>query len=382
MNLRVEIIGAGVAGLSIGAMLARQGWCVRIHERADRIREIGAGISLRNNCISVLEHYSIFDELRPHGTLLRTEYSVGPDGEVMQVRDLSGSFRTLVLPRQALVEVLARIAADSGAEIKTHSEIALANPAGWIETRGGQRFEADLVIAADGVGSRIRDKVMTSAVRLQRPTVVDRWLIKNRDYCDEIDMYEYWSAQRRVGIMPAGSDRAFIFLVAPLSDAEAARYPVDVDAWSSTFPRLKRLFQELATTEGSQYSYQVVRCPAWSVGRVALLGDCAHGMPATLGQGAGLTTLNAHALAVMLSRQGKIEAALAAWEELIRYITDATQRWSIRYDQFTNHWPMMLRPLVFGAFNHVKFLNRQMRIADQGLSLFDRRLMAENSRNR
>jgi 2-polyprenyl-6-methoxyphenol hydroxylase-like FAD-dependent oxidoreductase len=369
----VEVVGAGIAGLTIGTMLARLGWSVRIHERADRIREIGAGISLRNNCIGVLEGLGVFDALRAHGTTLRTEYSVNATGDVLQTRHLEGNSRTHVMPRQILVDVLARAAVSAGAEIRSASRIDTADPSGWVVTESGERFDAELIVAADGVGSRVRDQVLPSARRDRLVTVVDRWLLENRNHCHSLDMYEYWSGRRRVGIMPAGEGRTFIFLVASGADIRAARFPVDSAAWRGSFPTLGRLFEELATTPGSQFPYQLVRTPAWSNGRVALLGDSAHGMPATLGQGAGLTTLNAHALAVMLSRHD-VEDALREWERSIRDITEATQRWSMRYDQFTNHWPATLRPIILGAFGRFGFLNRRMRIADQGLTLFDRRL--------
>src|ERR1700760_3050659 len=52
---RAEVVGAGIAGLAAGAALARRGWSVRIHERGDELRELGAGISLRENGLQALE---------------------------------------------------------------------------------------------------------------------------------------------------------------------------------------------------------------------------------------------------------------------------------------------------------------------------------------
>ena len=95
-----EIAGAGIGGLGLGIMLARHGWSVRVHERSPAIREIGSGISLRNNCIEVLEHYGIFPRLEPHGTMLRLERHFDWRGRFVQQRSFTGHHRTLVLPRQ------------------------------------------------------------------------------------------------------------------------------------------------------------------------------------------------------------------------------------------------------------------------------------------
>lgn len=45
----------GFAGLAAACALARRGWRVRVHERADGLRTPGAGINIYANGIRVLE---------------------------------------------------------------------------------------------------------------------------------------------------------------------------------------------------------------------------------------------------------------------------------------------------------------------------------------
>jgi len=52
---RAEIVGAGIAGLATAILLARRGWHVCGHDRSSDIREIGAGIFLKNKAIGVRE---------------------------------------------------------------------------------------------------------------------------------------------------------------------------------------------------------------------------------------------------------------------------------------------------------------------------------------
>src|SRR5207237_8488450 len=52
---RVEIVGAGFAGLTAACALAQRGWRVRVHERAERLRTTGAGIYIYENGLRVLE---------------------------------------------------------------------------------------------------------------------------------------------------------------------------------------------------------------------------------------------------------------------------------------------------------------------------------------
>jgi 2-polyprenyl-6-methoxyphenol hydroxylase-like FAD-dependent oxidoreductase len=62
MKGRAEIVGGGFAGLTSACALARRGWRVRVHERADRLRTAGAGINLYQNGLRVLEAVGAAEE--------------------------------------------------------------------------------------------------------------------------------------------------------------------------------------------------------------------------------------------------------------------------------------------------------------------------------
>ena len=323
MARHAEIAGGGIGGLGLGIMLARRGWSVRIHERSPAIREIGSGISLRNNCIEVLERYGVFEKLEPHGTMLKLEKHFDWRGRFMQQRSMAGHHRTLVLPRETLVDVLAGAAREAGVEIVTSSLIVGADPSGALISEDGRRRQADLAIGADGVRSRVRGSLPIGARCDEYPTRVNRYLLPNRAFVEEDTMFEIWSGDRRVGIMPSGPGRTYIYAVMPARDEAACAMPLDVKNWSAAFPRLTEVFEAIGTVAGSQATYSLVTAPRWSFGRVALVGDAAHGMPPTLGQGAGLAMMNCHALAELVTADADIERALKRWEDTGRFLSDA-----------------------------------------------------------
>jgi len=366
-----EIAGGGIAGLGLGMMLARRGWTVRVHERSPGIREIGSGISLRNNCVEVFEHYGVFPRLAPHGTMLKGEKHFDRRGRFLQLRSMAGHHRTFVMPRQTLVDVMAAVARESGAEIVTDSLIEAAEPAGALVDENGRRYPADLAVAADGVRSRTRASLPIGARFEEYPTMVNRWLLEGQAFSEDYTQFEIWSGDRRVGVMPCGTG-SYIYTVMPATDEGACRMPLDVENWTAAFPKLRALFTALNAAEGSQVIYPLVTAPRWSTGRVALVGDAAHGMPPTLGQGVGLSMINCHALAEVVTQSENIAQALETWESNVRFLSDATRRWAIRYDRFTRHWPHALRifrPQVIRAVGRIKMLNERMRIADRGLAL-------------
>jgi 2-polyprenyl-6-methoxyphenol hydroxylase-like FAD-dependent oxidoreductase len=269
------------------------------------------------------------------------------------------------------MEILRLEAQRAGVEIITSSRAVMADPAGWLLLDDGRRLAADLVIAADGAQSKLREQLAVGGSYRTLPTLANRFLIPSRDMTPEPVTTEHWSGRYRIGIMACGSDLSFVFQVCPEWDKTAGALPIDVACWSKAFPRLRREIEVLAQTAAIQHNFSIVQCPRWQTGRVAIIGDAAHGLPPTLGQGAGLTLMNAYALAVALDRHRSVDEALPAWESAVRFISDRTQAWAMRYDFFTRQWPESLwfvRPAIIRAFQ-LPALNRRMRIADQGLKL-------------
>ncbi len=367
-----EIAGGGIGGLAMATLLARDGWRVRVHERGEQIREIGAGIYIKNNSIEVLDRLGVFERMRPHGTELGHAEIRFPDGSLRQRRELAGASRVHVFPRQVLIEALRDAALQAGVTVVTGATVLRGAADGTLSLADGATHRADLVVAADGVNSAVRNALPIRSHFRVLPTIIDRFLVDSREFTAEPKTVEHWSGNRRIGVTPSGPGQTYVYMVAPERDAVARQLPLAVDDWAARFPTIRGLLELLGRSPSTQYNYGVVACEKWSVGRVAILGDAAHGLPPTLGQGAGLTLINAYALAHFLREQADVAAALRTWEQRVRFISDQTQAWSCRYDWFSRQWPTKLdvvRPLVTWAFGHIKTLNARMRVADRGLRL-------------
>ena len=374
MNRTAEISGGGIGGLALGALLARQGWRVRVHEQSPEIREAGAGIYIKNNSLEVLENLGVMKRIMDGGIQLERAQIRFANGDIRQERTLAGSSRVHTFPRQVLIEGLRDAASDHGVEIVTNSRVTgTAN--GALVTADGRHHEADLIVGADGVHSAVRASLDMGGRFTELPTMIDRFLVATREFTPDPMTIEHWSGNRRIGVTPAGPLHTYVYMVAPFKDEGAARLPLDVENWSGRFPRLRALFDALHAeplTKFTQYPYGFVTCPKWAVGNTAILGDAAHGLPPTLGQGGGLTLMNAFALAAILRDAKDVPQALLEWERRVRFISDRTQAWARRYDTFTRGLPESLnivRSAVVWSFGAFPFLNNRMRIADHGLKL-------------
>jgi 2-polyprenyl-6-methoxyphenol hydroxylase-like FAD-dependent oxidoreductase len=371
-----EIAGGGIGGLGLAMMLAADGWSVCVHERSPAIREVGAGLYIKNNSLRVLEQYGVMEALEPHGTWLKFRRIRDARGHLMEEHPTVAHRRCLVAPRQALVDALASRARALGVEVVTGSHVtgieAGGTAPGALIEKAGARHEADLVVCADGVRSALRHALGIPSGFRELNTLIDRFLVDTRSFTPEDVTTEHWSGRRRIGITPSGADRTYVYVVMPRNDAAGAALPLDVEDWTRSHPMLRDALTILSRAEATQYPYGLVHCARWSEGRAAVIGDAAHGLPPTLGQGAGLTLMNSYALTRTVSGRDDIPEALREWERTVRFISDATQRWAVRYDWFTRQWPSVLapvRPLIVGAFGRSKYLTEKLRIADRGLDL-------------
>lgn len=380
MRGHAEIAGGGIGGLCLGMMLARSGWSVRVHERSDEIREIGAGIYIKHNSLSVLEEFGLFEAFGRRSTVLERAQIRDGSGRLMITRPHDSRMtRVHVLSRQALVEVLHQGAVDAGVEVLTGSRIVGADPGGALFSDQGQRFPADVVIGCDGFNSEVRRSLAIEARQTLLPTHINRYLLPHRKFTPERVTTEYSSGQRRIGVTPAGDQTTYVFMVCPVAEQAARALPLDVPTWASSHPAIPDLLEELSRTPATAYQYGLVRCKAWHRGRAALIGDAATGMPPTLGQGAGLTIMNARSLVEALRHGRSVEQALESWESSVRRVSDLTQSWALRWDWITRSGPAYsrwIRPLALGVIGAVPAINRRIRIADRGLDVVMPRLRA------
>ena len=123
-----------------------------------------------------------------------------------------------------------------------------------------------------------------------------------------------------------------------------------------------------ASAVGVHHRYPFVSAVSWAKGRVALIGDAAHALPPTLGQGAGLSLTNTLLLSEYVSASADVPDALRRWERDWRWVSDRMQIWSRRYDRITSEWPPSVYPLrdaIIWAIGKSRRFNNYMRIGDQ-----------------
>ncbi|MEU4806501.1 NAD(P)/FAD-dependent oxidoreductase [Actinosynnema sp. NPDC023587] len=332
MTKTAEIAGAGFAGLTAATELARRGWRVRVHERDDRPRALGAGIFLWDNGLRVLDELGALAPVLARGYEAPLWEERDADGTKLGDRPL-GTPRMITLTRGDLLHALLAVAADAGVEVRTSSRVVAADPEGALVTSDGRRWPADLVVAADGLRSAARDGLDLVERHERFDFGLYRFLVPMRLVPERAGRWanyvNYWDlqARRRVLYVPCNDEDLYLLLGARVGD-RALDTPLDAATWCASFPALRPVLAELPASP--RYDrYEVLSLRAWSSGRVAVVGDAAHAMPPTLGQGAGTAMMNAINLARTVTDHDDLPAALRLWEEENRPVTRLTQEQSV-----------------------------------------------------
>ena len=323
-----EIAGAGFAGLTLAAALCQRGWTTRVHESSPELRALGAGIYIWENGLRVLKAIGAYEAVVSGSHEAPLYEARLNDNSILssEAFGLPGRGRMFTMTRRHLYDAI--VARAAGAEILTSSEAAAAEADGTLVLTDGRRFSADLVVGADGVRSKVRDSLGLLKQRTRHRDGVIRLIVPRS--ATEVghptwdNVINFWAPTRRVLYSPCNENELYLVLVAKASDERAIRIPVDTDTWIETFPNLADILRRIGK-QGRYDLYESNSLKAWSVGKVAIIGDAAHAMPPTLGQGAGCAMMNALGLAVALEQSHDVASALRIWEERERPLTEHTQ---------------------------------------------------------
>jgi 2-polyprenyl-6-methoxyphenol hydroxylase-like FAD-dependent oxidoreductase len=151
MPKEAHIIGGGIGGLAAAGALAQNGWKVVVHERSPELREVGAGIFLKENGIRVLERLGCMPEILAHGTRLAKSELQDANGQTLLLRDIANE-RVYTVLRATLQQMLADAAKKLGVDVETASEVSDVSSDGRL-SKGGREYKVDLIVGADGLGS-------------------------------------------------------------------------------------------------------------------------------------------------------------------------------------------------------------------------------------
>lgn len=354
--MRIVIAGGGIGGLSLALALHDAGIDdLVVFESAPALRELGVGINVMPHAVRELTELGLLDELVATGIRTAEFVLFNKHGQRIwgEPRGTAAGYHwpQISIHRGELLGILRRTVLDRlGADrVRTGHHLASFGRtsshiwAEFISRASGaavDRTEADLLVGCDGIHSTVR-RTLYPDEGPPRWSGVTMWrgVTESSPFLTGRTMMMAGSLERRVVIYPISrlhelQSRALVNWVAEYKIA--AGQPMPPQDWVYT-ARQEDVLAPFATFEfpfmdvprlihGAEtiYQYPMVDrdpLPTWDFGRITLLGDAAHPMYPTGGNGASQAIIDARVLARELAMRASVESAVTAYDAIRRPAT-------------------------------------------------------------
>lgn len=327
------IVGAGIAGPTLAWWLLRAGHRVTLVERAHELRRGGYLIDFWGAGFEVAEKMGIVPALMSKGHRLEEVRQVDARGRriagIEPARFIRGAGgRYVSIARGDLAAIVYGALDDRVEGIFGDTVSALDDDGDRVRVpfESGATREFDLVVGCDGLHSRVRRLVFGPDELFEKYLGIT---------VAAFDIEGYRPRDERVAVMHtqvgfqaarlAMRDDVTMFLITLAADERAPESGVEEQqAWlrarlAGAGWEIPAILDRMAQARTFYFDrVSQIRMPAWTRGRVALLGDAAACPSLLAGQGSALAMVEAYVLAAELARaKGDLRQAFARHQELL-----------------------------------------------------------------
>ncbi|KAL4810811.1 hypothetical protein BDV18DRAFT_149942 [Aspergillus unguis] len=340
---RVAIIGAGLTGLSLALSLQRQSIPCIVYELRPRPLDIGGTVTLSPNALRILDTLGVYERIRENGSEWDTMYFMSQDDRVIGTIEYGSQskygYRALRIYRHFIITALLDLAAERKIPVgfgRKFSRVVSESDAEVVyEFADGSIEKAASLVGADGIHSRVRKYLYPEL----EPEFTNIVAVTAHVPTSQVVIPEGYPPT--VTIM---SDEHGAYVVVPANETETIvakqirTNELDREEWKRRLEDKKWVIDLLRRGAGhfppivrSAVShipedklnvwpfYVVPRLDSWvsKKGRVAILGDAAHAIPPSTGQGANQVFEDSYTYALILSkcRGGSLGSVMRTWQK-------------------------------------------------------------------
>ncbi|KAI9036890.1 FAD-dependent oxidoreductase [Aspergillus affinis] len=340
----VAIIGAGLSGLTLALALHKQSIRCTIYEARPAPLDIGGAIMLSPNALRILDTIGVYERIHPHGYNFDELHFRSASNEPIDVYEFGNaekySYRGMRIYRHVLISQLSALAEESNIPIQYNrkfSRIVSETPTDvtW-QFADGAAEKATCLVGADGIHSRVRKYLypelepkftnmmgVTAAVPTANLKVPEGYelpvtIINPQHGAFVIAPQQQDGSEVLIGRQKRAPELDRTGWTALMNDTN---WCVDfLREAADDFPQIVRnAVSDISPDKINLWPFYVVpKLERWNSkhSRVVILGDAAHAIAPTSGQGVNQAFEDVYTYSLILARAGEsqLDRALQAWQ--------------------------------------------------------------------
>jgi|TARA_B110000037_G_scaffold8373_1_gene9007 2-polyprenyl-6-methoxyphenol hydroxylase-like FAD-dependent oxidoreductase len=321
--MSIDIIGAGIGGLTLALALEQKGIKYRVYEEANEIKPVGAGIILANNAMQVYEKLGLKNEIEELGCRMQHMKITNTNLNAASSVDLSlyekkYGVKNIAIHRGELQKLLLKKIDPKKIHLNKKLESLEKKEPFLLNFSDATQVKSDIVIGADGINSIVRNSFFSNSKIRKAEQVCWRGVTKIETPKEfKNDLNEAWGGNERFGFIEISENKVYWYALKTIDKSINEYTKDDLDLYFKKFhPFVKNLIN--ATPKSQIHTAAITDLKPisnWSGSNFCLIGDAAHAMSPNMGQGACQAIEDSYVLSECLNKY-TTEKAFLKYQEL------------------------------------------------------------------
>jgi 2-polyprenyl-6-methoxyphenol hydroxylase-like FAD-dependent oxidoreductase len=322
--MNIDIIGAGIGGLTTAIALEQKGIKTRIFEQAEQIKPVGAGIILANNAMQVYQKLGLQKEIEENGNSISSMNITKPNLNPLSKIDLTyfeqkHNTKNIAIHRGTLQQIL--IDKLKSTEINfDHKLISIVeNTNGYfLKFQNGEQIQSSTVLGADGLKSIVRQNIFPNNSIRNANQICWRGItecklpIKFRN-----ELNEAWGKAERFGFVQIAENKVYWYA---LKSFKKNANEFSINNIEQYFADYNLVIKDIIKSTKKEHINtaeisDLKPTNIWFKENVCLIGDSAHATTPNMGQGACQAIEDAFVLSECLHKY-EITKAFSEYQKL------------------------------------------------------------------